>query len=428
MTSEWPPRFLDLKRKIVSETTQERLTASWNDLLGELATRTAEIAKAGPDFVPQVNFADLDKLTPEEISVIKRKGSVVIRGVVDTKAAAGWKTELQEFVKANPHAEGVPNQDKQFFHLYWTRSQVQARAHPNVLKASAWLNNLYYVKSGKTLEGVDLSVPLTYADRFRIRHPGGHWGNFPPHIDSGAIERWEDESFRRCYEDILTGNWRQHDPYELENRLNARISLYGRPGQASVFRSFQGWLAMSETGPTQGTLRVFPDVQLSNAYVILRPFFRPTVPEDSPDILDPKNWKFDISTADFPGIFPLDRGYKGPLPTPKQHPHLRLEETMTSVPQVYPGDMVFWHCDMVHSVETEHTGSTDSAVMYIGAVPKTPQNSAYIVKQAQTFLVGQNPPDFAKLTDERMFVGLGKDVDVKEPISRVAMGLPIEVA
>ena len=65
----------------------------------------------------------------------------------------------------------------------WTRPQLQARAHPNVLKASVWLNNLYRVKSGKTLDGVDLSVPLTYADRFRIRHPGGHWGYFPPHVD-----------------------------------------------------------------------------------------------------------------------------------------------------------------------------------------------------------------------------------------------------
>lgn len=49
---------------------------------------------------------------------------------------------------------------------------------------------------------------------------------------------------------------------------------------------------LSETAPTEGTLRVFPDLKLSNAYTILRPFFRPTVPADSPDILDPKNWKF----------------------------------------------------------------------------------------------------------------------------------------
>lgn len=141
---------------------------------------------------------------------------------------------------------------------------MQARAHPNVLKASAWLNNLYNVKSGKKLEGVDLSVPLSYADRFRIRHPGVDWSNFPPHVDGtsphhihdpdtelslgGAIERWEDETFRRCFKDILTGNWRQHDPYELEHRLDARSSLYGRPGQATVFRTFQGWLAMRFVG------------------------------------------------------------------------------------------------------------------------------------------------------------------------------------
>ena len=128
----------------------------------------------------------------------------------------------------------------------------------------------------------------------------------------GAIERWEDEKFRRCFEDILAGNWRDHDPYDLDPRLDARSSLYGLPGQTTVFRTFQGWISMrfvaiahlchtthqpddrphSETAPTQGTLRVFPDVKLSNAYIMLRPFFRPTVPEDSPDILDPKNWKF----------------------------------------------------------------------------------------------------------------------------------------
>jgi hypothetical protein len=65
----------------------------------------------------------------------------------------------------------------------WTKAQVLARSHPNVLAASSWLNNLYRVKSGVKLDGVDLSVSLSYADRFRIRHPGGHWDGFPPHVD-----------------------------------------------------------------------------------------------------------------------------------------------------------------------------------------------------------------------------------------------------
>lgn len=426
----WPERFVDLKRQIVEATPdyEKRLTESWKDLLGELAKRTAEIAQVGPDYIPQVRYEDLDKLSAEEIDIIRRKATVVIKDVVDDSEARAWKTALDDFIKANPHAQGFPEQDKQFFMLYWTRPQVQARAHPNVLKASAWLNKLYHVKSGKPLEGVDLNVPLVYADRFRIRHPGLGWNNFPPHVDGGAIERWEDESFRKCYADILSGNWPAHDPYELEGRLDARSSLYGRPGQATIFRSFQGWLAMSEAAPTQGTLRVFPDLVLSNAYTILRPFFRPTVPLDSEDILKPENWVFDISTPDFPGILVLADGFSGPRPTPELHPHLRLEKTMTSVPKVNPGDMVFWHCDVVHSVEQEHTGQEDSAVMYIGAVPQTPMNAEYVKKQAETFLAGINPPDFVKDKPTTTYVGLGVDADVKEHIARVAMGLPIQVA
>ncbi|KAF9033100.1 hypothetical protein BDZ89DRAFT_1232418, partial [Hymenopellis radicata] len=90
----------------------------------------------------------------------------------------------------------------------------------------------------------------------------------------------------------------------------------------------------SETAPTQGTLKLFPDVLLSNAYLILRPFFRPLVATDSPDILNAKNWTFDISYAEFPGIVATNGGWHGPRPTPEMHPHLRLDDTITSVPKV----------------------------------------------------------------------------------------------
>lgn len=62
--------------------------------------------------------------------------------------------------------------------------------------------------------------------------------------------------------------------------------------QSSVFRTFQGWLAMSQTAPTEGTLRVFPDVLLSNAYIILRPFMRPKHEPVSENPLDVANWEF----------------------------------------------------------------------------------------------------------------------------------------
>ncbi|KDR78730.1 hypothetical protein GALMADRAFT_244254 [Galerina marginata CBS 339.88] len=424
----FPPRFKDLKATIASLYPDFELNAtrSWGEILQELNNLAKVVKEEGTDTIPQVNFADLDKLSQEEIAKIKRRGTVVIRDVVPDAQAIKWKEDLKEFVEENPTVEGLPEDDKQFFMLYWTKPQVQARSHPNVLAATVWLNNLYSKKSetSASLEGVDLNVPLTYADRFRIRKPGIGWEFHPPHIDGGTIERWEDPYFRLCFEDILNGNWRNHNPFGLEGRLDARSSMYGRLGQSSVFRAFQGWLAMSETAPTQGTLRVFPDVFLSNAYLILRPFFTPTVSVDSEDIFDGKNWKFDISTPDFPGIIPRGNGFAGPKPTPELHPNMRLEETMTSVPKVFPGDTVFWHCDVVHSVETEHTGQGDSAVMYIPAIPLTPQNQEYIERQKVTFLEGQVPPDFPKGSDQAVVAGLE---DVISVAGRRAMGLSSSV-
>ena len=95
------------------------------------------------------------------------------------------------------------------------------------------MNKFYHVKSKEGLNDVDLSVSLSYADRFRMRHPGNKWYRHPPHIDGGAIERWEDPHFRSCYQSILEGDWKKHDPYDLAGRLNARLSLYDRKGQVS---------------------------------------------------------------------------------------------------------------------------------------------------------------------------------------------------
>lgn len=50
----------------------------------------------------------------------------------------------------------------------------------------------------------------------------------------GSIERWEDENFRKCFADILSGNWREHDPFDLFFRLNGRTSLYKRPNAVGV--------------------------------------------------------------------------------------------------------------------------------------------------------------------------------------------------
>ncbi|EKM54672.1 uncharacterized protein PHACADRAFT_258661 [Phanerochaete carnosa HHB-10118-sp] len=426
-----PPRFAEIKRQIAVSYPdfETRVTKAWVDLLSELDKVTEEIASQGSDSIPHVQFSALENLPQEKLDVIRRRGCVVIKDVVDDVEATSWKDDLREYVKANP-VQGFPEEDKQFFQLYWTKSQVRARADPNVLAATAWLNKFYHVKSQQELPDVDLFTPLSYADRFRMRHPGNKWYNHPPHIDGGGIERWEDDAFRSCFADILNGNWRQHDPYDLEGRINARNSLYGRPNQSSIFRTYQGWLALSEiTPPNQGTLQVFPDVLLSNTYIILRPFFKP-VSEDisEADLFKAENWKFDITSEDFPGIYSLDKGYSGPRPKTETHPHLRLDKTMVSVPKVKPGDMVFWHCDVIHAVEIEHTGIEDSCVMYIPAMPNTPVNAEYVQRQRESFLAGVPPPDFPKWEGEAGFAGIGTPDDIVDPIGKQAMGFAVSAA
>jgi hypothetical protein len=70
--------------------------------------------------------------------------------------------------------------------ISWTRSQVLARAHENVLASQKWLNGLYHVP--EPVKGVDITVPLSYADRFRIRKPGVSWSAHPPHIDGTSSD------------------------------------------------------------------------------------------------------------------------------------------------------------------------------------------------------------------------------------------------
>ncbi|KZT07579.1 DUF1479-domain-containing protein [Laetiporus sulphureus 93-53] len=422
-----PPRFVEIKQEIAASYPdfQQRVTKAWNELLAELDQVTAEIAKEGTNYVPQVKFSELATLNPERVEEIRRKGSVIIRDVVDDIEAASWKDWLQEYVTTNPGIDGFPADDKQFFQLYWTKSQVRARGHPNVLAVTSWLNNMYHVRSDAKIENVDLSTSLTYADRFRIRHPGVQWDAHPPHVDGGGIERWEDPTFRNCFAELLSGDWRSHDPYDLENRINARTSMYGRVGQSTVFRTYQGWLAVSETAPREGTLQVFPNVYLSNAYTILRPFFR-QIP-GTENALDPKNWEYDISSSDFPGVYSAGSGFRGPWPNAKTHPHMKLDETMVSVPKVCPGDMVFWHCDVVHAVEKEHIGNGDSAVMYIPAVPLTPQNAAYVERQKERFVQGLPPPDFPPGKGEIDYAGVGRPEDIESPVGKRAMGFAIQV-
>jgi hypothetical protein len=63
--------------------------------------------------------------------------------------------------------------------------------------------------------------------------------------------------------------------------------------------------------------------------------------------------------------------------------------------------------------------------MYISSTPGCAKNTAYLAKQAPTFLTGRTPPDFAPDDFEVEFKGRGTVADLT-PLGRSQLGLSQE--
>lgn len=86
-----------------------------------------------------------------------------------------------------------------------------------------------------------------------------------------------------------------------------------------------------------------------------------------------------------------------------EHIHPHIIKAMVSIPEVNPGDCVFWHCDCVHAVEPICDSPTDSSVFYIPATPLCAKNAQYAFKQRMAFTLGRSPPDFPLNNCEEFF-------------------------
>ncbi|QGA17203.1 hypothetical protein EYB26_004873 [Talaromyces marneffei] len=371
-----PPRFQTLKTQL-STGRQKDLTESWLRLLDSLREEVDKIKALGSKAIPSINYEDIQSgtLTQEQLDEIRLRGAVVIRGVVPKKTALDYKQKAREYIAANKdRVNAFPKDDPAVYELYWTPSQVHARAHPGIIDTQKFLSKLWH--SSNPLSQISNTHPLTYADRFRIRNPGDAKFALGPHSDGGSLERWEDPEYHRCYSKILEGRWEEYDPFDADHRISAHQDLYNGAGACSMFRFFQGWLSMSSTGPGEGTLKICPLLRHATAYLILRPFMT--------------TGSIQALNAEFPGSMPgACQEYND-----ETHPDLNLADTMCSVPHVEPGDYVAWHCDTIHSVDKEHRGQTDSSVMYIPVCPMTSSNVQYLVKQREAALKYSPPPDF----------------------------------
>ncbi|EMT73401.1 hypothetical protein NOF04DRAFT_3579 [Fusarium oxysporum II5] len=412
-----PDRYRQLKLNLL-QGRQDKIVQSWKKLLRELKRENEIVAKKGPGVIPQIDFKDLEKSSDGLREEVKKRGVVVVRGVIPEGEARAYKAEVEEYVAKNPSTRAFPPHDPQVYELYWSPPQLKARSHPNFLTVQHNLMSLWHTTSPTS---ISLSQPFSYADRLRIRQPGDASFALGPHIDGGSVERWEPEGYGagHVYDAILQGTWDSYDPWDASGRVDAVNNRYDGLGACSMFRMWQGWMSMSHTKPGEGTLLVNPLVKLSMAYVLLRPFFKAKSERLGQGYLDEGNWEL---------MRDVDSELQGATPgtgqelTGELHPHLELERTMVHVPEIQPGDFVAWHCDTIHSVDKVHAGTSDSSVLYIPICPITTQNAEYMVRQRDAFLRGTPGPDFPGGAGESGHVGRGTE-KMLDGAARRAMGL-----
>ena len=336
--------------------------------------------KKGNSIIPQIYFKDLDTNSDDIISKIMNRGCVIIRNVFEEKKMNHWNTQLENYINENNYYDhqkekagidqyfsDLKSGKPQIFGLYWSKTQVEIRQSIELDKVKKWLNKLWNYKN-KDENIFDPNRELVYADRVRRREPGDKTLGLSPHCDAGSVERWIDKGYQDVYKDIFSDNFAKYDPFNAAYRN--KTQEIESPAVSHVFRTFQGWVALTEQGPGDGTLQLIP-IAKSMAFILTRA------------LMD------DVGETDLCGSKPARALSVNPTY------HSLLLRGLVSIPKMNAGDTVWWHPDVVHAVEDHHLGNGYSNVVYVGSTPYCKKNLAYAKKQSQKFLEGKSPPDFA---------------------------------
>jgi hypothetical protein len=91
-----------------------------------------------------------------------------------------------------------------------------------------------------------------------------------------------------------------------------------------------------------------------------------------------------------------------------------LLAALTPIPAVQPGDTVWWHGDLIHSVGEVIGQQGWGNVMYIPAAPYCAKNAAYARACGQAFRTGASPGDFAAEDYETTWTGRATLADLSD--------------
>jgi hypothetical protein len=370
--------------------TKAQLRARIGDVAGafrqaEEAMR-AEVAEVvaqrerGEQVWPVVRFADIAAGTvpAETVEAVRRRGCAVVKGTFARERAEAWDAELVSYLDRNDFAGkykyvddgifgGLAAAKPSIFPIYWSRPQMEAREDDNMVAVRGFLNSFWKHESeGKVW--FDPSRDTAYPDRVRRREPGTNSGGLSAHTDSGSIERWLLPAYQNVFRHVFDGNPAAYDPWDGAHRTE--VHEFESTVMCSAFRTFQGWTALSDMAPTEGVLHTVP-IPSAMAYLLLRAL--------QDDVADD-----DLCGAANGQALPISERW-----------HPVLMPALTPIPAVEPGDTVWWHGDMIHSVGPVQDQQGWGNVMYIPASPWCEKNAAYAAECGRAFVKGVSPSDFA---------------------------------
>lgn len=370
----------------------EDLFTQFNASVSEEIHEIAALRDSGESPVPEVTLEQLNKtgFTASQAALVRKRGCVVVRQTFSQVQTQNWNAQLGEYLAANQYYRQLQQdieagnvERKEHPHMldiYWSKPQLEVRQSEQLHQLQEHMNGLWTV-GASGVGAFDLKKCYTYSDRVRIRQPLDQLHGLAPHVDSCSMEAWfSQKSVDRTYATLLNGHWEAFNAFDAVGR----VSTLRKPHEDSVgmFRTYQGWLALTAQGRDCGTLQLVP----SSRCVA---------------------WMFlSMLRESMRGV---DQVYPLPSEAYLLHPekHALLIKGLCSIPELEAGDTVWWHPDAVHAVEKRNYSNEPSSVMYLGIAPQCERNKAYLQDQRNCFTEGASPPDFPATNLEKNYSGRG---------------------
>lgn len=378
----------------------ERLEAKVQDIESRRAV--------GDPIWPIVDYGQIESGTvpAETLEQLREHGCLVVRQNFPRNQALDWDGQLVDYVEKNDFDSKYVGPGDNFFGtlgasrpeifpLYWSRPQMEARQDKRMANVQSFLNHRWDFESGG-VRWFDPDQDSMYPDRVRRRAPGADSKGLGAHTDSGSLERWLLPAYQKVFRHVFDGDVDDYNPWDAAHRTEVH-EYDGGTTMCSMFRTFQGWTALSDQANDQGVLHVVP-IPEAMAYILLRAL-QDDVPEDELCGVTPRQ------------VLPISEEW-----------HPLLMRALTPIPDLQAGDSVWWHCDVIHSVAPVTNQQGWGNVMYIPAAPKCEKNEMYAASVAEAFKSGRSPSDFPEEHYETDWYDRFKPTELNE-IGQRGLGL-----